>query len=161
MAPTSTPIPEPERTHIGGDGSTSILQIILLTLGIIALVITSLIVIGLFMVWYVEYRGLGGLNLVERAYARMAIYGRWIGVRLVESSTPDERRRTLVDEVPTGAPPINAITHAYIEDRYADPGVAHSRAETNDSIAEQAWSDARWTFIRHKLAQWLRRVSHH
>lgn len=152
-APTGTPIPPPEEEHIGGSGGTDILQIVLLTLGIIALIITAFVVIGLFLVWYVEYRGLGGLNIVQRAYARMGIYGRWIGVRLVESATPDERRWSLVDEVPTGESPINAITRAYIEDRYAAPAVVDSRAEVNDSIADQAWPDARWTFIRHKLRQ--------
>lgn len=159
--PTATPMPSatppapPEDTRIGGDDSGGILSVLLLTLGIIALVITTLIVIGLFLIWYVEYRGLSGLNIVQRAYARLAIYGRWLGLGFVESATPDERRHSMVTHLPEGEAPINTITYAYIEDRYRDPNRS-SEDDLADDIAKEAWQDARWVFIKRKLRKWFR-----
>jgi transglutaminase-like putative cysteine protease len=150
--PTATPPPPPEVTRVGGGNGSDILRVVLLTLGILALLVLSGVMVILFMIWYVEYRGLGGLNIVERAYARMAIYGRWLGMRFAQSSTPDERRRYLVDELPEGEKPINAITHAYIENRYAEPASREARVR-NSHVAQEAWQEARWTFIRRKLAQ--------
>lgn len=155
-APTATVPPPPDPTRIGGGTDSSILSTILLVLGLIALIITGLIVAGLFLIWYVEYRGLGGLNVIQRAYARMAIYARWLGLYLADTSTPDERRRTLVNSLPEGEMPINAITHAYIENRYGDP----HRIEEDDfsaEVANSAWQDARWVFIREKLRGIFRR----
>jgi transglutaminase-like putative cysteine protease len=154
--PTSTPPPPPDVTRVGdGDGS-SILRTALLTLGIFALIIVAGVLAILFTIWYVEYRGLGGLNIVERAYARLAIYGRWIGLHFGQSATPDERRRYLVDEVPEGEKPVNAITRAYVENRYGEPADREERIRSSH-IAQQAWRDARRAFIRHKLARWLGR----
>lgn len=155
-APTATVPPPPDPTRIGGGTDSNILSTILLVLGIIALIITGLIITGLFLIWYVEYRGLGGLNVIQRAYARMAIYARWLGLYLADTSTPDERRRALVNSLPEGEMPINAITHAYIENRYGDP----HRIEEDDfsaEVANSAWQDARWVFIREKLRGIFRR----
>ncbi len=148
-SPTSsvTPPPPPDVTKVGGDNEPSIGKTILLTLMIFAAVVILLLVVIVFAIWYIEYRGLGHLNAVQRAYARLGIYGRWLGLRLEQSSTPDERRRYLVGEVPEGEQPINTITHAYVEDRYAAPG----QADGSDHVAQTAWQEARWAFIRRKL----------
>jgi transglutaminase-like putative cysteine protease len=154
--PTATPPPPPDVTRIEGDSGNGILHVVLLTLGIFALVVLAGVLVILFMIWYVEYRGLGGLSIVERAYARIAIYGRWLGLRFAESSTPDERRRYMVNELPEGETPINTITQAYIENRYAEH--ISREAQIHDSrVAQEAWQEARWTFVRRKLAQILGR----
>ncbi len=150
--PSPTPPPPPDVTRVGGDGGTNILRSILLILGIVALIITGLVVSGLFVIWYVEYRGLGNLNVVQRAYARLAIYGRWLGLTFPESTTPDERRRSMVDALPEGEMSINTITHIYIENRYAG-----LEDEAFDNMADVAWKDARQVFIRRKLRQLFRR----
>jgi hypothetical protein len=82
----------------------------------------------------------------------MAIYARWLGLRFDESATPDERRRYLVGKVPEGEKPINTITRAYVEDRYAEPLRPDSRV-ANSYLAQEAWREARRTFIRRKLAR--------
>jgi len=134
---------------VDANQGSSVLRTILITLGIFLLVIVLLLLVVLFTIWYIEYRGLGGLNGVERAYARLGIYARWLGLRLDRSATPDERRRYLVGEVPTGEKPINAITRAYIQNRYA-PADRAAPAQPEDTIRE-AWEEARWAFIRRKL----------
>ncbi len=150
--PTATPLPPLANERVGDGTGSNILRVVLLTLGIFALVILSGVLVILFTIWYVEYRGLGGLNIVERAYARMAIYARWLGIHFAQSSTPDERRRYMVDELPDGERPISAITHAYIRNRYAEPTDRDVRIH-DSHIAQGAWQEARKTFIRRKLAQ--------
>lgn len=151
--PTTTPPPPPEETRVDTDSESSVLRVILLTLGIIVLVLVLLVLAVLFVIWYVEYRGLGGLNSVQKAYARMGIYGKWLGLKLDRAFTPDERRRVLIDGVPEGEKPINAITRAYVEDRYAAPEKIKDPA-AGSSNAHDAWQKARWAFIRRKLG-WL------
>ena len=102
------------------------------------------------LIWYVEYRGLGGLSAVQKAYARMGIYGAWLGLRLDRSATPDERRRYLIGAVPEGEEPINSITRAYILDRYASPA-KRDGYRLSEQAAQSAWRQARQAFIRRKL----------
>ena len=153
LEPSATPPPPPDVTRVGGGGS-HVLRVLALTLGVILLVLLAMLGVGLFVIWYVEYRGLRGLDAVQRAYGRLLIYARWIGVRLPETATPDERRRALVGEVPEGEPPINAITRAYIEARYAPP-----QPDDPQRVrwVRQAWAEARRVLLRHKFARWLRR----
>jgi len=159
--PTPTPMssptvpPPPGMTKVDTDSGSSILRTILLTLLIFVLVIIALVAFILFLIWYVEYRGLGGLNSIQRAYARLGIYGRWLGLRFDESATPDERRRYLVGEVPEGEQPINAITRAYIQSRYDAPGKPNQLAEHR--LVKEAWQEARWLFIRHKFGRFFGR----
>jgi len=51
--------------------------------------------------------------------------------------------------VPTGEKPINAITRAYIQNRYA-PARAQRAVPPPEAI-DEAWEEARWAFIRRKL----------
>ncbi|MBN1201500.1 MAG: hypothetical protein JXJ20_06555 [Anaerolineae bacterium] len=154
--PSATPPPPPDVTKVDTDGGSNVLRTALLTLAIFALAILLLVLLILFMIWYVEYRGLGGLNSIQRAYARLAIYARWIGLTFSRSATPDERRRYMIGEMPEGERPINTITRAYIRDRYAPPERSGTRA--NDHLlAQEAWHEARWVFIRRKLARLLGR----
>jgi hypothetical protein len=153
--PTATPPPEPDETKVNGDEGHSVLRTVLLTLGLFVLVVLVVIFAVLFTIWYVEYRGLGGLNIIERAYARMVIYGRWLGLKFDDSATPDERRRYMISEIPEGEPPINTITQSYVQNRYAPANPEHELASSY--IAQEAWHDARWVFIRRKIAEFFRR----
>lgn len=147
--PSPTPTPPPEMAPVDVDPGSNVLRTILITLGIFVLVIVLLVLAVLFAIWYIEYRGLGGLNGIERAYARLGIYAKWLGLRLDRSSTPDERRRYLVGEVPSGEKPINTITRAYIHTRYGPTG--ELEIQTQQDTIKEAWEEARWAFIRRKL----------
>ncbi len=154
--PSATPPPPPDVTHVGDGDNSNILRIVLLTLGIFALIVLGLVLWVLVVIWYIEYRGLGNLSTIQRAYARLSIYSSWIGLRFSESATPDERRRHLVGQLPEIEQPINTITHSYIEDRYAKP-TREAATTTQGRLAQVAWQTARRTFIRRKIAQWLGR----
>jgi hypothetical protein len=62
----------------------------------------------------------------------------------------------MVDELPEGERPINTITRAYIENRYAERLSREARIRDSRS-AQEAWQEARRTFIRRKLARILGR----
>ncbi len=156
--PTATPPPPPDVTRVDDTNGPSLLRAILIALAILALIVVALLLALLALIWFVEYRGLGGLNIVQRAYARMEIYSRWLGLRFEEAATPDERRRILVAEIPEGERPVTAITRAYIEDRYAAPAPP-SAQKAKAIIADEAWQTARGVFIRRKLARLFRRRS--
>jgi hypothetical protein len=143
-------------TKVDSDSGSSILKTILMTLGIFVLVIVLLVLFLVFLVWYVEYRGLGGLNSIQRAYARLSIYGNWIGLHFDRSATPDERRRFMIGRLPEGEKPINFITRAYIQERYDRPDKQGTFAEQSQA-AQEAWREARWVFIRRKLGRWRSR----
>lgn len=153
--PTVTPPPPPDVTRVNGDSESGILHTALLTLAIFVVLVLAVLLTLAFIIWYVEYRGLGGLNVIERAYARLAIYGRWAGLNFAPSATPDERRRYMISEIPEGEPPINAITRSYIQNRYAL--VEAEEDQLNNAIAQEAWRDARLIFIRRKLGRFFRR----
>lgn len=156
--PTTTPIPPPDPTRVGSGDGPNWLRVILITLAVFALIIIAILLVLLFLIWYVEYRGLGGLSIVQRAYARMGIYSRWMGLHFDPAATPDERRRYLVTEIPEGEKPVTAITRAYIEDRYAAP-VPAATSHAKETLVDEAWQEARRMFIRRKLARFFRRGS--
>lgn len=148
--PTVTPEPPASVTRVDADEGGGLLRTVLMTLGIFALILVLGVGVLLFLIWYVEYRGLGGLSAVQKAYARMGIYGAWLGLRLDRSATPDERRRYLIGAVPEGEEPINSITRAYILDRYASPA-KRDGYRLSEQAAQSAWRQARQAFIRRKL----------
>ncbi len=155
-APTATPAPPPDATRVGGDQGSRVLRIALLTLGIFALLALTVGLIIAFTIWYVEYRGLGGLNVIERAYARVGIYSRWVGVHFATSATPEERRRFLSGELPEVDRPVTTITQTYTESRYASPERAVQQTEDGQRV-KTAWHTARWIFISRKVKQFFRR----
>lgn len=148
---TPTPVPPPEDMEVEDDGDSNNLLELLLFFFLILLVVVVLFALSvLFVVWWVEHRGLGGLSLVEKAYARLAIYGRWLGIRLPEEYTPHERQNTLVRNVPEGEEPISDITELYMRKRFAPPADG-----SDDELAGLAWGRARLAFIRRKFQRWL------
>lgn len=156
--PTPTPIPPvPQETKVDSDSETpNILKIFFWF--ILVLVVTILVLAGgvAFTIWWVEHRGLGGLNLIEKAYARMGIYGKWLGINLIPEETPEERRQELVKNVPEGKKPINDITELYVENRFAPP--RSTTKEADETEAKLAWGEARMAFIRRKFQKWFGRA---
>jgi transglutaminase-like putative cysteine protease len=154
-SPTATPtqiavaIDQPD-TPESQTSASSILKWVLLVIAAIFLILLVLAVVVVFIIWWVEHRGLRGLSMVEKAYARMAIYGRWLGIVLPPQQTPEERRRKLITDVPEGKEPINDITSMYVESHFAPPRKAES-----DEAAIQAWSSARMAFIKRKFRRWF------
>lgn len=149
--PTPTPTTTPALTDVNaGDDNGSIFDTLLIILASILITIIALLVIGGVILWWVEYRGLGGLNPIQKAYARLEIYGRWLGIPLHNRQTPQERRHVLVEAVPDGEPPITTITHLYTHDRFAPPNTDAEHTHAEDQ-AGRAWRDARLAFIFRKL----------
>jgi hypothetical protein len=62
----------------------------------------------------------------------------------------------MVSELPEGEKPINAITRLYMESRYGDPSAGRARFR-NSRVAQEAWTEARRTFLRRKLGRLLGR----
>ncbi len=108
--------------------------------------------VGLF--WWVEYRGLDKLSPVGRAYARMAIYARWLRIPANAATTPLERGRRIAREVPEQSPQIVTITDMYINERYAPP---HPATPGDEVRANRAWQMTRRGMIRLRLNKLLRR----
>lgn len=158
FTPTATPIPpEPQATSLETDTGGGFWRVFLTILGIILATLLLIVLMVVFIIWWVEHRGLGGLNPVQKAYARLGIYGNWLGVGVHNRMTPEERRQVFVDEVPEGQHPITDITHLYIHDRFAPPAADHDTQREAEHVASIAWTKARVAFIREKLHRWLRR----
>jgi len=150
--PQATPIPLQD-TQIDSDSGSSILQFLAI-LGLIVLVLLTVgTVVFAFMVWWVEHRGLGGLSMVDKAYARLKIYGEWIGVTFPADHTPHERRSNLVKAVPEGKTPISGITKRYVENRFAPP----QQRALNEQEVIKDWQEARTAFIRRRIKKLFRR----
>jgi len=121
---------------------------------LLAAVITVLSFVAVGFLWWVEYRGLDSLSPVGRAYARLAIYARWLGIPLHEAQTPLERGRKIAREVPTGNRPVTSLTDMYISERYARP---RDVTPDEEKFAQSAWRNARRAFLGRKIRRWLRR----
>jgi transglutaminase-like putative cysteine protease len=124
----------------------------LLLIAAVMIAILSFLLVG--FLWWVEYRGLDRLSQVGRAYARLAVYARWLGIPLSESSTPLERSRRIGRDVPDGSRPVTSITDMYVEERYARP---KDVTPDEEKEAQAAWRTARRAFIARKIRKLRRR----
>jgi len=118
---------------------------------LLMLVIIALLIALLF--WWWEWRGMGGLSPVTRAWARLERYVRLIGIRNTDHKTTLEKRRDIEKRIPAAKQPIRAISELYTTERYrgrSDDPTEHARhAET----ANKAWGDTR----KNILLRWLKR----
>jgi hypothetical protein len=158
---TPTPTPTPSPTPLSPltflalpPEATAPLTSLLIVAGVVALL--SFGAVG--ALWWVEYRGLDALSPVGRAYARLAVYARWLGITLHGAQTPLERGRRVAREVPTSATPVMRITDTYILDRYSPPQTLRPEDEKG---AAKAWMKARRAFIAAQferlIPRWWRR----
>lgn len=104
--------------------------------------------------WWAEVRGLGGLNLVERAYAKLWRYAEWLGMRASPDQTPYERAEALAAVVPEGQTAINHITDLYVVRRF---GRACNLPEGYETEVQQQWGLLRPTLVRNWLQSKLSR----
>ncbi len=156
-SPTATPLPAfvptpppPERPQ-----RSDPFDFILPALGTGLLALLALALLGLallFAYWWWEWRGMRGLSPIARAYARLERYLGLIGIRPRPQQTPEERRRMVAGALPVVEPPVTAITALYSSERYGPPR-PDDEAALVESVAGEAWADAREGIIR----RWLRR----
>ncbi|HVO44394.1 MAG TPA: transglutaminase domain-containing protein, partial [Aggregatilineales bacterium] len=129
------------------------LWVVLILLGAIAV----LSVVGVGLLWWVEYRGLDRLSPAARGYARLAIYARWLRIPIDDSNTPMERGRRIAKEVPTGNRPVNTLTDLYIAERYAPPGRTGKKPIEEEQRIQSLWRAARRAFLQSKFRRWFHR----
>jgi len=86
--------------------------------------------------WAVENWGFRGLSPVERAYARLVRFGRWMGRPIGTSDTPLEWARAFGELVPEAQEPITCIVDLYVRACFA-------RGDRYALAAMAAWERAR------------------
>lgn len=116
-------------------------------------ILIALLALVTFMWWWWEWRGLGGMNPIVRAYARLERYLRLIGIRPNPQDTPDERRVKIVKIIPKADKPVSAITRLYVTERYGLKRRNPAREAAQNEVAEQAWAEARAKI----MSKWLDR----
>ena len=130
------------------------LQPLLLMALVVLISLIILILILLLLFWWWEWRGLGGLSPISRAYARLERYIQLIGIDIGSSKTTLEKRRELQQRIPAAKEQIRTISDLYTRERYSggnqDPGENKRFA----ARAERAWYRTRGNIIR----RWLRRL---
>ncbi len=116
---------------------------------LVVLLVAACVGVG-FTYWAIEMRGLSGLNLIERAYARMWRFAARLGVPGPPDQTPYERAGALVMLVPEAKAPINHITDQYLVERF---GRGHGEGDR----AENQWGELRpllWkTWLQKKFSR--------
>ncbi len=156
--PTATPVIVPTQpSPIEPEASNPIELVLpaigLLLLGLLAFVL--LLVFLAFVYWWWEWRGMGGLSPITRAYARLERYVGLIGIRLGSQETPEERRRTIVRQLPQAERPVTAITRLYTTEKYSNRSQNPTQEQRTLDIVDQAWPDARSSI----LGRWARRFT--
>jgi transglutaminase-like putative cysteine protease len=166
--PTPTPSPTPTPTPVivptvappvqpPQPPANDLLQSLLRALGVgllLFLLALAAVLIATFLWWWWEWRGMGGLSPVARAYKRLERYVPLAGVKVSDVQTPEEKRRRIVQSLPQAERPITYITRSYTRERYAPPTIrdADGPEITN---SDRAWLDARRTILQRWLARLL------
>ena len=161
--PTPTALPSPSPTPfvlptveppISPDNPpplTTLQPIIALAL-VVLLLLLILAIIALLLFWWWEWRGMGGLSPISRAYARLERYIQLIGISIGGSLTTLEKRRELQRRIPAAREPIRTISDLYTRERYGGERNGEQDSQYADS-AQQAWNQTRGNILR----RWLRR----
>lgn len=148
IVPTVQPPIAPEETS----PLSFIIPVLMSALFLLLLLVIIALLIA-FMFWWWEWRGMGGLSPISRAYARMERYVTLIGIRSGNDKTTLEKRREIQKRIPAAKEPVKAISDLYTQERYrgrSDDPTEHARySET----ADKAWIDTR----KNVILRWLRR----
>jgi transglutaminase-like putative cysteine protease len=161
-SPTATPVIVPTQPPPLTPQPAGPLSFLLTALGAALLVLLAIIVLiglGFFTWWWWEWRGMGGLSAISRAYARLERYLPLIGIHLNIQQTPEERRQRIVRALPKAEPPVTAITRMYTAERYGRGKVNAHDADVQAEVADEAWSDTRTNILRRylrRLIPWRR-----
>lgn len=155
-SPTATPVIIPTQPSPIDPEPQNALEFILPALGIAflgILLIILLVVLLTMLYWWWEWRGMGGLSPISRAYARLERYLGLIGIHFTPEQTPEERRESAVRGLPQAERPMTAITRMYTVERYGRENRHASESQHQTQIADEAWSNTRGNILR----RWLRR----
>lgn len=162
--PTATPQPSPSPTPfvlptvqppISPDNPPPLnnLQPLIFFALVVMLFLIILVIIALLLFWWWEWRGMGGLSPVARAYARLERYIQLIGISIGSSQTTLEKRRELQRRLPAAREPIGAISDLYTRERYSSGDTGIGEDKQYAERAEKAWYRTRANILR----RWLRR----
>ena len=157
-SPTATPVIVPTQPPPLTPQPAGPLSFLLPALGaaLVVLLIIGLIAgIGVFTWWWWEWRGMGGLSPVTRAYARLERYLNLIGLKLGTEQTPEERRQRIVRMLPKAEPPVSAITRMYTAERYGRNTQTPHDTELQSEVADEAWADTRTNILQRFLRRFL------
>ncbi len=119
---------------------------------LVSLLILAVILLLLF--WWWEWRGLGSLSPISRAYARLERYIQLVGIDIGSDKTTLEKRRELQQKIPAAHEPIRTISDLYTRERYGDTSQDSGDNKRFAAHAERAWNRTRGNIIR----RWLRRL---
>jgi transglutaminase-like putative cysteine protease len=118
----------------------------------IAWVVVGLAAVGGAGWWSLENAGFQGLLPVERAYARLQRYGRWVGNPPRPSDTPAEWAGSVIKSAPEARQPIGLIVDLYVRARFA-------HGDSADADADRAWREVRpalWrVLLRRVVPRWV------
>jgi transglutaminase-like putative cysteine protease len=102
----------------------------------VMLVLAAIAAVTVAVLWF---RGIPGLPLFARTYARIVRLATWCGLGPQRSQTPYEYTRDLAQVVPAAAEPLNAIADAYVAGAYGGrrlDGSAASRVRAAGAEAQ-------------------------
>jgi hypothetical protein len=97
---------------------------------IVLLFFGTVLVIGLIALSIAWFRGIPGLPLFARGYARIVRLASWCGLGPQRGHTPYEFTRNLASSVPSAAEPLNVLADAYVAGTYG-------RQQPDRSIAQR------------------------
>ena len=167
-SPTALPSPSPTpfilptvQPPISPDNPPplSALQPIIFFALVVMTFLIILAIIALLLFWWWEWRGMGGLSPVSRAYARLERYIQLIGINIGSTLTTLEKRRELQQRIPAAREPIRTISDLYTRERYGGNRDVVESGRFAES-AEKAWYRTRGNILRrwlHRRIPFLRR----
>ena len=147
--PTVQPPAEPDNPPPFAFLQPLITVVLMLLLSLIILVLILLLIF-----WWWEWRGMGDLSPISRAYARLERYMALIGINIGSDKTTLEKGRELQQRLPAAKDPIRTISDLYTRERYGGGNKDPSQNARFAARAERAWYRTRGKVIR----RWLRRV---
>ncbi len=163
LTPSATPSPvivptqPPPLRPQSRDPSSFILPAIGISLLVLFLIAAALGIM-LFIYWWWEWRGMKGLSPIVRAYARLERYLGLIGIHLPPEQTPNERRQSIIRDLPSAEPSVTAITQMYVNERYGPNRQSSTPDTPQGQVADRAWSEARGNilqrFLHHVFLPW-------
>jgi transglutaminase-like putative cysteine protease len=122
-----------------------------------ALVLGALLALGV-AAWAIWLRPLRGLSPGDALYARLLRFGRFVGLRTDDVTTPHEFARSLGEAVPATRRPAMQIVEVYEVNRYGRDGADASLVRA----ARQGWSELRRQLVpaRLQMRRWRRDHDH-
>lgn len=117
---------------------------------LIALILLA--ILGIIAWWRLIFRG---LTPISQTFARMALLGRFAGVKPQAAQTASEYGEALSSRIPAHKAAINEITDLYVYERWA-PAVPNA----TPTLGER-WRELRADLVRATVRRWPRRRSRH